>query len=90
MGGFAEILDFGFGTDTVITGHIPDWVTQIRVVLTPLGEELTLLPTAMEVDLDPETERLSATDHAEKAAAGWAAAVGQALKRLRSSFRVKA
>lgn len=87
MGGFTEILDFGFGTDTVITGHIPDWVTEIRVILTPLGEEVTLLPAVIEVDLDPETERLSAADRSGKGAGGWVASIGQVLKRFRGSLR---
>jgi len=54
---FIEILDFGFGTDLVATGALPSWITKFRVVLTPLGEEVTLLPRVIEIDFDPLTTR---------------------------------
>ncbi len=52
---FREYHDFGFGTDLSITGDVPRGVTAIRVVLTPLGEDTTLLPESIELDVDPET-----------------------------------
>lgn len=52
---FREYLDFGFGTELSITGDLPEGTQAIRVVLTPLGEDVTLLPETLELDVDPET-----------------------------------
>lgn len=52
---FREYLDFGFGTELVLTGEVPTGVTAVRIVLTPLGEDVTLLPDSLQLDLDPET-----------------------------------
>jgi sulfatase maturation enzyme AslB (radical SAM superfamily) len=54
-----EILDYGFGTDLIATGALPSWTKKFRVVLTPLGEEITLLPRIIEIDFDPLTVRKS-------------------------------
>lgn len=61
MESFIEILDFGFGTDLIATGALPGWIDRVRVVLTPLGEEITLLPRLIEIDFDPLTKRGSQT-----------------------------
>ena len=52
---FREYHDFGFGTELAITGDLPEGTRAIRAVLTPLGEDVTLLPETLEMDIDPET-----------------------------------
>jgi organic radical activating enzyme len=52
---FREFLDFGFGTELAIVGDLPKSTRAVRLVFTPLGEELTLLPERIEFDVDPET-----------------------------------
>ena len=54
---FREILDFGVGTDHILTGEIPPGTEALRVVVTPVGEEVTLIPKIVELDLDPGTVR---------------------------------
>lgn len=54
---FRELVEFGVGSDIILTGAINSDVEAIRVVLTPVGEEISLLPKLIEVDLDPSTAR---------------------------------
>lgn len=61
---FREYNDFGFGTELVLTGDIPDGVRALRMVLTPQGEDVTLLPGSLEFDLDPDTALLGGTGDA--------------------------
>jgi hypothetical protein len=63
---FREYHDFGFGTELVLTGDIPKGTRGIRVVLTPLGEEKTIIPPTLELDLDPDTVVVLATEDAPK------------------------
>jgi len=51
--GLREQRNFGFGTEVTIVGEVPNWVKRIRLVLTPQGEEVTLLPQTIEFDVDP-------------------------------------
>jgi hypothetical protein len=57
--GLRELRNFGFGTEMTIVGEVPDWVRGIRLMLTPQGEEVTLLPQTIEFDLDPAIVALS-------------------------------
>jgi hypothetical protein len=59
---FREYLDFGFGKEVVLTASIPSGTQAIRAVLTPLGEDETVLPRELTFDLDPETRRIPDTD----------------------------
>jgi hypothetical protein len=61
---FREYHDFGFGTELVLTGDIPDGARALRMVLKPQGEEVTLLPGSLEFDLDPDTALLGGTGEA--------------------------
>lgn len=54
---FREILDFGVGTDHILTGEILPGTEALRVVVTPVGEEVTLLPKIVELDFDSRTVR---------------------------------
>lgn len=55
---FTEFFDFGSGVEQVLTGALPDDLTEFRVILTPLGEAITVLPKKLEIDFDPDTRRL--------------------------------
>lgn len=52
---FRDILDFGVGTDHILTGEMPPGTEALRVIVTPVGEEVTLLPKIVELDLEPGT-----------------------------------
>ncbi len=52
---FREYQNFGFGTELVLTGELPEGTQAIRIVLPPLGEDITLLPERLEMDIAPET-----------------------------------
>ena len=54
---FRELLDFGVGSDLILSGIISPDVEAIRVVVTPVGEEISLIPKRIEVDFDPNTVR---------------------------------
>ena len=64
LGDFREYQDFGFGTELVMTGDIAPDVLAIRVRLTPLGEDVTLLPDILELDIDSDTGLLGGTGDA--------------------------
>lgn len=52
---FRETLGFGVGIDLILSGDIPATTTALRVVVTPVGEEVSLAPLRIEIDLDPST-----------------------------------
>lgn len=54
---FREILDFGIGTDVILTGEVPAGTQAIRIVVTPTGEDTSFVPKRIEIDLDPTIER---------------------------------
>lgn len=51
-----EYVDFGVGSELVLSGAILTGTRAIRVVLTPVGEEVSLLPRRIEVEFDAGTE----------------------------------
>jgi len=55
---YRETIEFGPGSELVLTGELPADTQRLRVVLTPVGEEVSLLPRRLEIDLDPGTVRL--------------------------------
>ena len=55
---FRENLDFGVGTDLILTGSLAPDTQALRLILTPVGEEVTLLPKIVEIDFDPGTSRV--------------------------------
>lgn len=54
---FREYFDFGFGTELTLVGDVPAGTKALRLILKPLGEEVTLLPDTLELDVDPDTVR---------------------------------
>lgn len=54
---FREGLDFELGSDLILSGAIPSEVQAIRVVISPVGEEISLVPKRVEFDFDSETVR---------------------------------
>lgn len=82
---FREYADFGFGTELTLVGDLPIGTKAVRLVLTPLGEDITLLPEALELDVDPETvrdERRSKARHALQGMRGLAAWATDRMRRL--------
>lgn len=52
---FREILDYGIGNDLILSGEIDPKTKALRVVITPVGEEVSVVPRRIEVDVDPNT-----------------------------------
>ena len=52
-------VDFGLGSEMTLTGRFSPGTRAIRVVFTPVGEEVSLLPRLIEFDVDSTTERLA-------------------------------
>lgn len=50
-------VEFGLGSEMTLTGTFSPGTRAIRVVLTPVGEEVSLLPRLIEFDVDSATER---------------------------------
>lgn len=84
---FQEILDFGFGTDLILTGTIPGDARGIRIMITPLGETVTVLPKIIEIDLDPETRRDLPPAPARQLLHRLGDAAGQGVRRLADRLR---
>lgn len=80
---FREYQNFGFGTELAITGDLPEGTQAIRVVLTPLGEDITLLPEKLELDIDPDTAVVAEAQPAQGigGVASWAV---EAIRRLKA------
>ena len=55
---FRENLEFGIGTDLILTGDLAPDTQALRLIFTPVGEEVTLLPKIVEIDFDPATSRV--------------------------------
>ena len=49
---FREYRDSGGGTELILIVEIPKGVSKIQAVLTPLGEENTLLPATLDIEMD--------------------------------------
>lgn len=56
-------VEFVLGSEMTLTGSFSSGTRAIRVIFTPVGEEVSLLPRLIELDVDSATERLPWPPH---------------------------